>query len=53
MDKYSKKKALKVWLVIAVLVLIILLLVWLTIADLWGDTDVAAFISASVLPAML
>lgn len=35
-----------VWLVIGVLVLIALLLVWLTVADLFGDTDVAAFIPA-------
>ncbi|MCC8070181.1 MAG: hypothetical protein LIO90_00060 [Bacteroidales bacterium] len=33
------------WLVIGALVLIILLILWLTIADLWGDTDVAAWIS--------
>lgn len=31
-----------VWLVIIALVLIALLIIWLTIADLWGDTDVAA-----------
>ncbi|MDE5928708.1 MAG: hypothetical protein K2G98_09555 [Duncaniella sp.] len=35
------------WLVIGVVVLIVLLLVWLTVADLFGDTDVAA----SVMPA--
>lgn len=35
----------KVWLVIGVVVLIVLLFVWLSIADLWGDTDVAAFIN--------
>lgn len=34
----------KVWLIIGVAVLIVLLFVWLSIADLWGDTDVAAFI---------
>lgn len=31
-----------VWLVIGVIVLIILLMIWLTIADLFGDTDVSA-----------
>lgn len=30
------------WLVIGVIVLIILLLLWLTVADMLGDTDVAA-----------
>lgn len=30
------------WLYIGIGVLILLLIVWLTIADLWGDTDVAA-----------
>lgn len=30
------------WIGIGAIVLIILLIVWLTIADLWGDTDVAA-----------
>ncbi len=33
------------WLAIGVVVLIILLMLWLTIADLLGDTDVAAFIA--------
>ena len=33
------------WLYIGVAVAILLLLVWLTIADLWGDTDVAAAIA--------
>ncbi|MDE6489706.1 MAG: hypothetical protein K2L49_00935 [Muribaculaceae bacterium] len=32
----------KVWLTIGAVVLIILLILWLTIADLAGDTDVAA-----------
>lgn len=34
----------KLWLAIGVAVLVILLLLWLTFADLLGDTDVAAFI---------
>lgn len=38
----------KVWLVIGVIVLIILLFVWLTVADFFGDTDVAAFIPAMI-----
>lgn len=32
----------KIWVGIGAVLLIILLIVWLTIADLWGDTDVAA-----------
>ena len=39
-----KKSSKKVWLAVGVIVLIVLLIVWLTIADLWGDTDVAACI---------
>ncbi len=37
-------KGISVWLLVGVIVLIVLLLVWLTIADIFGDTDVAAFI---------
>lgn len=44
-DKDTRRVPL--WLVIGVIVLIVLLLVWLTVADLFGDTDVAA----SVMPA--
>lgn len=39
------KKQVPTWLLIGVIVLIVLLLVWLTIADLFGDTDVAAFMT--------
>lgn len=41
-DKYSKRN---VWLAIGAIVLIILLIFWLTWADLLGDTDVAACIT--------
>lgn len=43
----SKKesKGYSIWLIVGVIVLIVLLLVWLTIADIFGDTDVAAFVS--------
>jgi len=30
------------------ILLIILLLLWLTYADLWGDTDVAAFLTGPI-----
>ena len=45
-DRENKsKKKVSGWLVVGVLVLIALLLVWLTVADLFGDTDVAAMIT--------
>lgn len=50
----SKKesKGYSIWLIIGVIVLIVLLLVWLTVADIFGDTDVAAFVTplANILP---
>ena len=42
MKKDNNRSKASVWLVAGVAVLIILLIVWLTVADLWGDTDVAA-----------
>lgn len=33
------------WAAIGAIILIILLFIWLTMADLWGDTDVAAFVT--------
>lgn len=44
MSKKPKLSSTNVWLAIGAGVLIILLLVWLTVASLTGDTDVAAFI---------
>lgn len=44
MDKENRKSRVNGWLIAGVLILIALLLIWLTIADLWGDTDVAAMI---------
>ncbi|MDE5725600.1 MAG: hypothetical protein K2H88_01050 [Duncaniella sp.] len=41
----KEKSKLSLWLIIGVVVLIVLLFIWLTVADLFGDTDVAAFIS--------
>ena len=43
-DEDKKKNKANTWLIIGVFVLIVLLFVWLTFADLTGDTDVAAFI---------
>lgn len=41
----KRKKATNLWVAIGAIFLIILLIIWLTVADLTGDTDVAAFIS--------
>lgn len=41
----GKKSRVGGWLIVGVLALIALLLIWLTVADLFGDTDVAAFIN--------
>ena len=41
----ENKNRISPWLYVGVAVLIALLLIWLTIADFFGDTDVAAFIS--------
>ncbi len=40
----DKKKNTSLWVAIGAVILIILLLVWLTIADFFGDTDVAAMV---------
>lgn len=47
MDKKVKnsKRNSQLWLAIGAVILIILLIVWLSEADLWGDTDVNAVMS--------
>ena len=40
-----RKKNKQLWLAIGAAILIILLIVWLTVADLTGNTDVAAFVA--------
>lgn len=42
MNDSKRKVRPNLWLIIGAVVLIILLLLWLTFADLAGDTDVAA-----------
>ncbi len=42
-DKRINKGAL--WVSVVAILFIILLIVWLTCADLWGDTGVAAFLT--------
>ncbi|MDE6127218.1 MAG: hypothetical protein K2G30_09715 [Muribaculaceae bacterium] len=44
-EKGRRGNRTSVWLLFGVGILILLLLVWLTIADFWGDTDVAAMIN--------
>ena len=39
------RRRVNVWLIVGVVVLIVLLLFWLTWADLLGDTDVSAFVT--------
>ncbi|MDE7154306.1 MAG: hypothetical protein K2O00_07695 [Muribaculaceae bacterium] len=41
----SRVNKTSVWVAIGAVVLIILLIVWLTMADFFGDTDVAAMIT--------
>ncbi len=38
-------KKMNLWLVVGVIVLVALLIIWLTEADIFGDTDVAACIN--------
>lgn len=44
--KNSKQSSL--WVTIGAVFLIILLIIWLTVADFSGDTDVAAFITPAL-----
>ncbi|MCM1137646.1 MAG: hypothetical protein NC221_02750 [Duncaniella sp.] len=41
----KEKKSTTLWIAIGAVILIILLLVWLTVADFFGDTDVAAMVA--------
>lgn len=49
MSERKRKSNTTLWVAIGAIVLIILLLVWLTVADFFGDTDVSACISHSML----
>lgn len=44
-DRRKGVRGTSLWVAIGAVVLIILLIIWLTMADLFGDTDVAAFIA--------
>ena len=43
------RRSVNIWLLIGALVLIVLLFIWLTMADFLGDTDVAAFVPGAGL----
>lgn len=46
MDRDNRRqKKTQMWISIGAVVLIILLILWLTIADIWGDTDVNAIVN--------
>lgn len=45
----KKKTSNKLWVAIGAAFLIILLIIWLSVAVFTGDTDVAAFISPSLI----
>lgn len=47
-NKPNKKTA-GVWIAIGAIFLIILLIIWLTFADLTGNTDVAAFLAPYIV----
>lgn len=43
-DRRHGSQRINTWLLIGVGILVILLVIWLTVADLTGNTDVAAYI---------
>lgn len=47
---YKPKRQTNIWVAIGAVFLILLLIIWLTMADFMGDTDVAAFITPAALP---
>lgn len=48
-SSFNKKSRTPVWVAIGAIFLIILLIIWLTFADLTGSTDVAAFIAPYIV----
>lgn len=51
MTKSDKNNRTGVWVAIGAIFLIILLITWLTFADLTGNTDVAAFLAPYIVSA--
>ncbi len=49
MSESSRRNKTSVWVAIAAIFLIILLIIWLTFADLTGNTDVAAFLAPYIV----
>lgn len=47
--KKNRNNGWSLWAAIGAIILIILLIVWLTFADLAGDTDVAAWVAPGLL----
>lgn len=45
----SGQKHTSVWIAVGAIFLIILLIIWLTFADLTGNTDVAAFLAPYIV----
>lgn len=48
-DSKNKRNKTQVWVAIGAIFLIILLILWLTFADLTGNTDVAAFLAPYII----
>lgn len=48
-SRYKKKPGTSVWVAIGAIFLILLLIIWLTFADLTGNTDVAAFLAPYIV----
>ena len=48
MTKKSNKKSTSLWVAIGAIFLIILLIIWLTVADFAGDTNVAAYVAPAI-----
>ena len=45
----NRKRRTPIWVAIGAIFLIILLIIWLTFADLTGNTDVAAFLAPYIV----
>lgn len=48
-SRISKKSRTSIWVAIGAIFLIMLLIIWLTFADLTGNTDVAAFLAPYIV----
>lgn len=50
-ESSRNRKRINVWVAVGAIFLIILLILWLTVADFTGNTDVAAFLGPVLMPA--